>query len=232
MEIFSYHPEARVFVGQRTARLDPLETKKRGKNVYAIPACATAIPPPEPEENQIPVFDVKKKKWRLVPDFRGVKFYTPDGVFVIQEIGVEIPPEATIEPPPSQYHRVDAGQWVADIEDVRQARIAEAYQVAGRKIDALTDGYSVGEISAWSRLEDEARNYNAAATIGPIMQQELDAGSPRTANELAERIIEKADAFNAARARVVTRRQAHKQALEQLSTVEELLDYDVSAGWE
>lgn len=52
MVVYSYNPFTFEYVGFRNARLDPLETKLQGQDVFLIPANSTTYMPPEFTENQ------------------------------------------------------------------------------------------------------------------------------------------------------------------------------------
>lgn len=76
MDIFNYQPDTGEFVGQSTARIDPLETEAQGQNVYLIPANATTVAPPAAPDGKAAVFD--GVAWALVDDYRGQTIYGPD----------------------------------------------------------------------------------------------------------------------------------------------------------
>jgi len=48
MLVYNYHPETKEFIGSEEAFLDPLETERKGKPIYLLPANATFITPPPP----------------------------------------------------------------------------------------------------------------------------------------------------------------------------------------
>lgn len=57
------------------ARLDPLESKKQGKEIFLIPAFTTTKEPPKHQDKKA-VFIYAD--WQLVDDFRGKDFYKKD----------------------------------------------------------------------------------------------------------------------------------------------------------
>jgi hypothetical protein len=93
MKIYWTHPDTREFTSVGHANESPLEP-----GVFAIPADATTVEPPEPEQGHARVF--KDGAWAQVPDHRGETWWTEEGVeVVIYELGE--PPEGwSNEPPP------------------------------------------------------------------------------------------------------------------------------------
>ncbi|WP_321341522.1 hypothetical protein [uncultured Cohaesibacter sp.] len=93
MDIYSFHPTAREFLGRSLARLDPLETEVSGSDVFLLPANATFTVPPTYGENEIPVFN--GTAWEIVVDWRGTEYWLADGSHhIITDFGEERPAEA------------------------------------------------------------------------------------------------------------------------------------------
>lgn len=46
MQYYSYTADTKEFIGQGTAQLDPLESKKQGKEVFLLPAKMPHLQPP------------------------------------------------------------------------------------------------------------------------------------------------------------------------------------------
>ncbi|MEX0304346.1 MAG: hypothetical protein AB3N24_18145 [Leisingera sp.] len=70
--IYHYHPDTGELRGQNEARLDPLDKQP------LIPAFATDIEPPEPQEGMGVVFD--GQVWAQAEDHRGKVLWTAEGV--------------------------------------------------------------------------------------------------------------------------------------------------------
>ena len=70
MLIYNYDAETKEYTYSEEACLDPEETKKKGKNVYLIPANATKKKPPTPQTNEAVVFN--NTSWQIIPDYRGM----------------------------------------------------------------------------------------------------------------------------------------------------------------
>ncbi len=72
MNIYNYDKQG-IFINVSTVDLDPLETKKQGKEIYLIPAMATLIAPPTTVDKEVAVF--WDSKWSIVEDHRGGIYY-------------------------------------------------------------------------------------------------------------------------------------------------------------
>lgn len=81
MKVYKYNEE-KIFEMELEARLDPLETKIQGKNVYLLPAYST-FEKPKLIEGKVPVFE--NNKWVNYDDNRG-KYYYENGLQIIKTI--------------------------------------------------------------------------------------------------------------------------------------------------
>lgn len=68
MNIYLYDKNTKEYLGTKIADSNPEETKIQGKFIPLIPANATLTPPPEFQENEIPVFN--NGDWEVVKDYR------------------------------------------------------------------------------------------------------------------------------------------------------------------
>lgn len=69
MLVYNYSPIDFTYIDSEEAFESPLE-----KGVFLIPANATEIQPPKTKTNEIAVFDIKKQKWLVVADYRGLVY--------------------------------------------------------------------------------------------------------------------------------------------------------------
>ena len=69
MIFYTYDKKTKEYIGTQNAFIDPLETKKQGKDIYLKPANSTNIKPTlEPStDNDMLVFN--GKKWQIKPRF-------------------------------------------------------------------------------------------------------------------------------------------------------------------
>ena len=127
MNLHHYHPETKEYLGATPARLDPLETKRQGREVYLVPANATLEAPPEAKAGEVPVFG--GKGWVPVENHRGKTAWdTADASPVIIEDLGPVPKGMTLLPP-CPFPAWDGEKW---IEDAVKRRAAEDAATAAR----------------------------------------------------------------------------------------------------
>lgn len=91
--IHSYLPPHMIYIGTSEADANPVR-----EGEWLFPAWCTMVTPPAYGKNQCAVFD--GEKWLVVPDYRGHRYWMPNGEgFEIVAIGVEPPFGALSEPP-------------------------------------------------------------------------------------------------------------------------------------
>lgn len=112
MEIYHYDRDTFELKAVSEAKLDPREGKPM------IPAFATTLVPPEATQNKVAVFI--SGAWKLVDDFRQVKYWKAwDTMKTIENLGETPPPEATMTPPPQsnpELYDLVQKQWVLNPE--------------------------------------------------------------------------------------------------------------------
>ena len=95
MIFYTYDEKTKEYTGTQNAFIDPLETKKQGKNVYLVPANATDKKPLEHKENQAVIFN--GSEWEIIVDYRGKTYYIGTEPHEMKELG-DLPNGATFEP--------------------------------------------------------------------------------------------------------------------------------------
>ena len=95
MIFYIYDEKTKEYIGPQNGFIDPLETKKRGENVYLFPRNATYQKPPKTEENQALIFN--GDEWEIVADYRGQTYYIGTEQHEMKELG-DLPDGATFEP--------------------------------------------------------------------------------------------------------------------------------------
>ena len=73
MKIYKYSENTKEYLGYMEAYLDPLETAKRGKEVFVIPPYFTTVKPEIPQEGYTMLFN--GENWKEVEDHRGLTVY-------------------------------------------------------------------------------------------------------------------------------------------------------------
>lgn len=138
------------FIREQETHLDPLESKKQGKNVYLISATGTTTPPPEKKDGYAVIWN--GTVWEQIEDHRGEIVWKSYGESMeIRELGpipdgwafdqpekrlkwqTMTPPWKRTSPPPALN---------ADIQHGSRTRISTAATNAGRRMrkTLLTSG--------------------------------------------------------------------------------------------
>jgi len=96
---------------------------------------------------------------------------------------------------------IDWEQW--ELEQQKPALIRAAYARCAELSESLVAGYSPAERSSWTEIAREAQacKDSGYVTIGPYMQEEINATPTLDAQTLADRVLGKAAAFRAALAK-------------------------------
>lgn len=95
MIFYCYDEKTKEYIGTQNGFIDPLETKKQGKNVYLVPANATAKKPLKAKENQAVIFN--GSEWEVIADYRGKTYFIGTKQYEMKELG-DLPNGATFEP--------------------------------------------------------------------------------------------------------------------------------------
>ena len=95
MIFYIYDEKTKEYTGTQNAFIDPLETKKQGKNVYLVPANATDKKPLKTKENQAVIFN--GSDWEIIADYRNKTYYIGTEQHEMKELG-DLPKGATFEP--------------------------------------------------------------------------------------------------------------------------------------
>lgn len=113
-KLYQYHENTGEFINEFDAPLDPL-TK-----TPVVVAFSTDVPPPQVTTNQRAVFlDVDGKVdpyhkmclWKIVPDYRGMSYWTQDGTYhTITELNVK-PPRVRFQTKPFILQEAKDEKW-------------------------------------------------------------------------------------------------------------------------
>lgn len=86
MYIYNYSTDTHEYTDRSEASLDPMATKREGKDVWLVPANATLLKPPKLTKFKTAVFE--NDTWVIKDDYRGEYICNEAlDVFVMQEIG-------------------------------------------------------------------------------------------------------------------------------------------------
>lgn len=172
---YGYHPQTGSFTGAVQYRPDPID------GTAPPPAHSTMVKPPEAAEKQIAVWE--GGAWMLKPDHRGAEYWLADGSrHLILQIG-DVPPEDALDaPPPPPFDQAQARAMT--LIDQHHAEMLTS--ATGGATSAERDTWTVKAAAAVAYLADSASPAQAAM---------IEAEGGDDPDALAQRIVEKSDAF-------------------------------------
>lgn len=85
MIAYKYDEKTKEYMGTISCQLDPVETRKQGKEVWLHPLLSTFEEPPQAQEGKAIVFE--NNAWKKKNDYRGKRAYNDEGLLVIDYIG-------------------------------------------------------------------------------------------------------------------------------------------------
>lgn len=239
MLAYSYDPISGEYKGEVEAGLDPLETKLKGENVYALPAHSLLVLSLSPKEGYAICYSESVNDWIYVEDHRGKTIYSKIDLSErkVAELGA-IPEGYTLLIPADNQEWDDENQEWKDIVIPYETKKTLKH----REIDALKKAKELagvpyifpGGISGiiQTRDVDDFRNINATATNG-LIKKGTTAKLPfrdqenRNYELTPEEGIALGEAVAAYIGAIAVVSWAHKDAL----TKENIDNYDISIGW-
>lgn len=151
MIFYTYDEKTKELKGTQNAFIDPLETKKQGKNVYLIPQNGTEKEPPKTKKNQAVIFN--GSEWEIVADYRNKTYYIGTEQHEMKELG-DLPNGATFEPV----------EPVKTLSELKSEKLAELTSITSKFEDNVNNqmyfvssvgGYRInGDRRTRSNLED------------------------------------------------------------------------------
>lgn len=136
MQVYKYDKETKEYIGTEPALLDPLETEQQGKDVYLLPANATFIPPTEPPDGYVNVWN--GSAWEQVEDNRKQEYWLPEDKYgaparEMKELGA-LPKGAKLAAPERTLDEVKTDK-VQNLKAERDAREVEPISYNGNSYD-------------------------------------------------------------------------------------------------
>lgn len=120
----------------------------------------------------------------------------------------------------------------ADLATAKAQKKSEIDAYAAGLRNQVVRGYSAGEMASWSSKLAEARAF--AATNDPIQAPTLSASATIrgiTLADLAGRVLAQSTPFLQAEAAIDGIRGKHCDAVEAMTTVQDIIVYDWHSGW-
>lgn len=117
------------------------------------------------------------------------------------------------------------------LDDMRQQKLATVNARCDELLTRLKAGYPDGEVVSWDQQVIEARALDVSPTAVTPLLSAIAAQRGIDVNTLAVRLLEKATAYAVASGSIIGARQKLEDAIAAATTVDELSDIDVYAGW-
>ena len=117
------------------------------------------------------------------------------------------------------------GTWlekVASLDETKAAKLQEINDWADAELSTVTGIYPRHEVVSWDKQEAEARKYLADHNSHTPMIDQICQGRGIDKAVICQRIIDKAEAFQAFTGNVIGRRQALEDRLELANSVEQV----------
>lgn len=160
MNVYRYDETTKEYIGFEEALLDPLETKKQGKNIYLLPANATFTTPQEVAEGYVNVWN--GTGWEQVEDNRSTEYWLPGDVYgtpahFMEELGAlpegatTTAPEQTLEEAKADKHREAGAAFAKKRDAIRQIAISDGntygFDCANEDITNFMASWKAAEVS-------------------------------------------------------------------------------------
>lgn len=212
MIVYKYDAKTGVYAGNVQAQESPREP-----GVYLIPAMATEVMPPLTDKNECAVCE--NGKWTVKPNFRGTKYWLPDGSeHSITEINVVPPADALFEKPIIP----------ATFEDAKASKLSEINGACDSILNAATADYPASEIQTFSQQTAEAQAYVLDKTTPVPLLRTLASARGIELDELVSRVLAKHEAFSMLSGLIIGQRQALEDRLYICKTLEEVEAIEVN----
>lgn len=150
MIFYIYDEKTKEFTGTQNAFIDPLETKKQGKNVYLVPANATDKKPLETKENQAVIFN--GSEWEIIADYRGKTYYVGTEQHEMKELG-DLPKGATLEP-------VEPVEPEKTLDELKTSKLSELTAITSKFDNQLVNTDMIIKSSLGFSINADLRSQN------------------------------------------------------------------------
>jgi len=214
---YGFDADTREYLRSEPCQLDALETQAQNKAVWLLPAHATLTPPPEAQDGKARVWD--GTAWQQVEDHRGTAYWLPSKGDDWQSPAREM---AALGPLPKGAVTERPIPPVPTLEEAKATKLAAINTAADKAIAMFTATYPDREIATFDKQEAEARAHATNPTAPTPLLSALSQARGVPLDELARRVLVKADAFAVASGSIIGQRQALEDRLDACTTVEEV----------
>ena len=147
MIFYGYDEKTKEYTGPQNGFIDPLETKKRGENVYLFPRNATYQKPPKTEENHAVIFN--GDEWEIVADYRKKTYYIGTEQHEMKELG-DLPKGATFEPVKPEK----------TLEELKSEKLSELTTITSKFDNQLVNTDMIIKSSLGFSINADLRSHN------------------------------------------------------------------------
>ena len=147
MIFYTYDKKTKEYTGTQNGFIDPLETKKQGKNIYLVPANATDKKPLKTKKNQAVIFN--GSEWEIVADYRNKTYYIGTEQHEVKELG-DLPKGATFEPVEPEK----------TLDELKSEKLAELTAITSKFDDQLVNTDMIIKSSLGFSINADLRSQN------------------------------------------------------------------------
>ena len=147
MIFYIYDKKTKEFTGTQKGFIDPLETKKQGKEVYLIPPNATDKKPLDVKENQAVIFN--GSEWEIIADYRNKTYFIGTEQHEMKELG-DLPKGATFEPV----------ELEKTLDELKSEKLAELTSITSKFDNQLVNNEMVIKSSLGFSINADLRSQN------------------------------------------------------------------------
>ncbi len=154
-----------IYSGQAERKLDPLETRFQGVEVFLKIPNATSIPPPPMSENESAVYDPTGETWAIIADFRLKTVYETSTKEDLEWLNIgDLSDGYTLLVPPSGFAKWDEINNIWD-DDPAYKTLSEEIEWISDELtacDVMRAYYATGDTSRQTATAGEWDAYTIA----------------------------------------------------------------------
>lgn len=222
LRVFNYAADTQEYIGAGDVYIAP-DT--------GLPGCCTLIEPPETTPGYAQIWD--GQQWNATEDHRGkTLFSTTFGYEINITKPGPLPADVTPLAPNSNFDRWNGDSWQPDIDAVRSAKIEEIKDFRDRITTdyIIIDGHHFhSDVSSRIRQLTLTKMGQARQIPSGLMWQTKNHGLVELTNEIAARFESLTIAHDIQLFAIALQ---HIAAVEVMETVEAIMGYDYSQGWQ
>lgn len=109
------------------------------------------------------------------------------------------------------------------LEDWKKEKLKEINDLCQKNIDILTADYPEAELLTFDKQESEARAWLKDKTLETPFLSALAVSRGLSLDELAKKVVEKADAFTLASGVLIGQRQKYEDELKKAETIQDVM---------